>query len=129
MFVRIYFCIASAIQFIYIYSFKLMRFVIDIIATNSFRFTVCKNSKCKTVFIYESKPVLAEDTFLCPSCRVKIQSHHLVQCTNCNSIVNLIKADFNEEPVVFYVEKCSHCTGTKEDEKRITIPLYPNTLI
>ncbi len=42
---------------------------------------------------------------------------HIVQCECCQTIVNFIPAMRNEEPIVFYVEKCSFCSGTVKDEK------------
>ncbi|MFA3782243.1 hypothetical protein ABRY23_04180 [Melioribacteraceae bacterium 4301-Me] len=105
------------------------RFIIETKSTLLFRFSICRNSKCKNVFVYDGNFELAEDELLCPTCRKKIQTHHLVQCSNCNSIVNFIEINYNEEPVIFYVEKCSQCIGTKEDENKITIPLYPDAFI
>jgi hypothetical protein len=34
-----------------------------------------------------------------------------------------------EEPIVFYVRKCTRCTGNEEDEKRLQIFYYPDAMI
>jgi hypothetical protein len=34
-----------------------------------------------------------------------------------------------EEPVVFYVRKCTHCTGNEEDEKHLQIFYSPDAMI
>jgi hypothetical protein len=52
-----------------------------------------------------------------------------VQCTNCLAVVNFIGAEPNETPIIFYVEKCSHCSGTLEDEKDIVPRYYPEAFI
>ena len=57
--------------------------------------------------------------FLCPHCRVKIATHHIVQCKNCQSLVNFLTVEEGEEPIVFYVNKCHHCSGSFEEERRI----------
>lgn len=72
---------------------------------------------------------MGETGMLCPSCRDKIATHHVVQCTSCQSIVNFIAAEPSEEPVMFYVEKCSHCHGTREDEKKVVPHYFPDAFI
>jgi len=73
--------------------------------------------------------MLGEPGFLCPACRSKIESHHLVQCKTCQSIVNFIESEPSEEPIMFYVDKCSHCSGTVEDEWEMTPFYFPDAFI
>ena len=53
----------------------------------------------------------------------------MVQCKNCESIIDFIPADYNEEPIVFYADKCSKCSGTIEDERRIKPFYFPDAFI
>ncbi|HOI30386.1 MAG TPA: hypothetical protein PLZ15_11580 [Melioribacteraceae bacterium] len=89
------------------------------------KFAQCSNSKCRFVFHFETIEEFVEANFLCPECRHKLTTHHVVQCRNCQTIVNLFAIDEGEEPVIFYVNKCSHCHGSIEDERRIQPFLYP----
>jgi len=45
------------------------------------------------------------------------------------SIIGFMKPFTNEESIVFYVEKCSSCNGTIEDEKRLTPYFFPDAFI
>ncbi len=96
---------------------------IDTISTTQKKFSQCSNSKCRSLYLFESAEKSFEDNFLCPNCREKLLTHHLVQCKNCQSLVNFIRVDEGEEPIVFYVNKCHHCSGSFEDERRIQ-PFY-----
>lgn len=98
---------------------------IETSSINSFKFAQCSNSKCRSVFAYITFEEFAAANFLCPVCRHKIKSHHMVQCRNCESIVNLFSLESGEEPIVFYVKKCHHCNGSLEDEVRIQPFMYP----
>lgn len=77
----------------------------------------------------EDVTALGEFELLCPTCKEKMQSSHIVQCQNCQSIVNFIPAEAGEEPIVFHIEKCSLCTGTREDEKRLQAYYYPEAFM
>ncbi len=54
---------------------------------------------------------------LCPTCRDKINTHHIVQCQNCESIVDFVDADPSELPVIFNTVKCPICSDSREDGK------------
>ena len=98
-------------------------------STSAPKFVKCNNSKCGIIFLLDSRKIAGEEGFLCGSCRPKIDTHHIVQCTNCQSIINFIPSDFMEEPVLYYVKKCSRCTGTKEDEWRIIPFQFPDAFM
>lgn len=93
------------------------------------RFARCSNSKCRTIFITNSEKIFEEAGFLCPECRRKMQTHHFVQCSNCQTIVSFIPAETGEEPVVFNIEKCCNCFGTVEDEIRVVPSYFPDAYI
>jgi len=78
---------------------------------------------------FEPREVLGEAGFLCPRCQSKIDTHHIVQCSNCQSVINFIEAEPSEEPVIYYTKKCSNCSGTLEDEKRIEPFYYSDVFI
>lgn len=87
------------------------------------KFARCNNTKCQAIFLFELREILGESGLLCPACRGKIDTHHVVQCQNCQSVINFLDADPSEEAAIFYVKKCSHCHGSYEDEKRLE-PFY-----
>ncbi len=60
---------------------------------------------------------------------MKLEDHHMVQCETCQSIVNFIPADIDEVPTVLSIAKCSKCSGTIEDERRILPYEFPDVLI
>ncbi len=90
---------------------------------SSKKFTVCSNIKCNLVFHCETHIDGGDDNLLCPACREKMETYHIVQCKNCESIVDFIEAEPSEEPVVFSVEECPHCSKSKKQEAELT-PLY-----
>ena len=53
----------------------------------------------------------------------------MVQCNNCQSIVDFIEAEPSEEPIIFDVEKCSKCNGTVEDEQKVQAFYFPDAFI
>ncbi len=93
---------------------------------SSKKFTVCSNQKCGLIYNCEEYMVGGEDNLLCPACRAKIETHHIVQCLNCETIIDFIEAEPSEEPVVFTIEKCSRCHGSKEDQKDISAFYFPD---
>lgn len=65
----------------------------------------------------------------CPKCKDKMLHSHLVQCEHCQTVLNFIPALENEETVIFYVDKCSSCSGTIRDEKLLTPHYFPESFI
>ena len=97
---------------------------------NSFKkFTVCSNLKCGLIYNCEAIIVGGEDNLLCPKCRAKIETHHIVQCLHCESIVDFIEAEPSEEPVVFTINRCSKCNGSKEEQRNIRASYFPDAFI
>ncbi|MGE5682681.1 MAG: hypothetical protein ACM34K_17575 [Bacillota bacterium] len=86
-------------------------------------FAKCNNTKCNSIYLVDPDKAISELGYLCPVCRTKVKTSHVVQCASCQTVINFIHAAQNEEKTVFYVEKCSHCGGTIEDEWDIE-PLY-----
>jgi hypothetical protein len=56
---------------------------------------------------------------LCERCLSKKEKEHVVQCLTCKVILDFIPLLANETPGVLYVEKCSLCGGTFDDEVKI----------
>ncbi|MCK9424897.1 MAG: hypothetical protein M0Q21_02535 [Ignavibacteriaceae bacterium] len=79
--------------------------------------------KCNTIFLLNPHEQQDKLGFLCPSCSSKVLTHHAVQCSSCQTVLNFVRAAALEEKVTFSIEKCSHCVGTVEDEWEIE-PLY-----
>lgn len=90
---------------------------------------MCSNSRCKSIFLLNSKELKKETDIFCPNCKEKLASSSVVQCKNCQSIIKLVPYDLEDEPVTFTVEKCSHCSGTIEDEWEITSSVFPDSFI
>ncbi|MCK5457909.1 MAG: hypothetical protein KAI45_12345, partial [Melioribacteraceae bacterium] len=104
--------------------------VIENKATNFKKFAQCDNSKCKKTFLLNSEDLVSNNgLLLCPDCLLKVSIHHSVQCTSCLAVVNFIEAEPGETPILFYVEKCTHCSGTLEDEKHIVPRYYPEAFV
>ena len=103
---------------------------IETFDTNLNKFACCDNSKCKKIFMINSHDIISNNgLLLCPDCLIKVSTHHSVQCTNCLAVVNIIEAESNETPIIFYAEKCTHCIGTVEDEKQIVVRYFPEAFI
>ncbi|MBI9073208.1 MAG: hypothetical protein JEY94_16515 [Melioribacteraceae bacterium] len=77
----------------------------------------------------DSAIIKNESELLCSSCKEMLQVSHMVQCSCCNSIVNFIKADPSEDPIVFHVVKCSNCHGSIEDEINIQPSYFPEAFV
>ena len=58
-----------------------------------------------------------------------MQESHFVQCENCQTILNFLPKFPNEEAVIYYVNKCSSCSGTLKDEAKLTPNHYPESFI
>ena len=100
-----------------------MEVYIDQNSTAKLHFVKCNNTRCNSIFLVDSNKNVGELGYLCPICKAKTKTSHVVQCASCQVIINFIHASPTEEKTVFYVEKCSHCYGTLEDEWEIE-PLY-----
>lgn len=105
-------------------------FTIETIDTNSKKFAQCNNSECKKNFLIDPKDLINNNgLLLCPDCLTKVATYHSVQCTNCFAVISFLEVEPNEIPILFYVEKCTHCSGTLEDEKHIVPSYYPEAFI
>jgi hypothetical protein len=92
-------------------------------STISKKFARCNNTKCQTIFLFEPREILGEAGILCPECRNKLDTHHVVQCQTCHTVIQFLEAEPSEQPAIYYVSKCSLCSGTVEDEKSM-VPFY-----
>lgn len=86
-------------------------------------FVKCNNSRCNSIFLVDPNLEAGDLGYLCPVCRGKLKTSHAIQCASCQVVINFVYASSSEEKQVFYVEKCSHCIGTVEDEWEIE-PIY-----
>ena len=93
--------------------------IIDTKYTVKWHFAKCNHSKCNAIFLVNPEESPGELGFICPECSKKTTTSHIVQCSSCKTILNFVRANPNEEKVVFNVPKCSHCVGTVEDEWEI----------
>ena len=88
--------------------------------TLSKKFTKCVNIKCNSVFILDSKEAISQLGLFCPRCRNKLCVSHIVQCRNCQSVINIFPVEIREEPTIYYVDKCSKCTRSIENKLEST---------
>ncbi len=86
-------------------------------------FAQCNNVKCGVLFVVDSTTENGELGLLCPTCSAKAKIRHVIQCSSCKTVVNMIGALTSEEKQIFTIDKCSHCYGTVEDERNIA-PVY-----
>jgi len=80
------------------------------------KFTKCSNSECNAIILYDVNEIKNDVEIFCENCSEEVLHSHIVQCKSCQTIVNLIPAMCYEEPLVFYVGKCSFCSRTISDE-------------
>ena len=102
---------------------------IETISTINKRFIRCSNSKCNLIFQTNLKENFSDTELLCPECRKNLANYHIIQCSNCQSVVELVATQNGEDSVVLFVRKCSHCTGTLEDEQKLHVFFYPDLMI
>ena len=126
---RIIFCIDMKVHQSYISTGLCEEVVIDNFSTEHLKFTRCSNSKCNLVFFTSDQKTFSDADFLCPSCKQNLNDLHIVQCSNCQSIVNFLQPEKGEEARVFYVRKCHRCTGTEEDEKKLQFFYFPDLML
>ena len=94
-----------------------------------FHFTECANNKCKAIYTLKFEEITKDSQSFCPKCKILIQESHLVQCENCQTILNFIKKIPGEEAIIFYVKKCSSCTGALHDESKLSANYFPDSFI
>ena len=94
-----------------------------------YHFTECTNSKCKAIYPLKLNQVKQDYQQFCPKCKLAMLESHLVQCENCQTVLNFIPKFPNEEAIIFYVDKCSSCSGTTMDEKSLTPQYFPESFI
>lgn len=58
-----------------------------------------------------------------------MESHHIVQCTSCEAIVDFIEAEPSEEPVVFSIDECPHCSKSKKEETELKAYYFPDAFM
>ena len=95
----------------------------------NYHFTKCTNYKCKSIFPLKLQELSGEGQQFCPKCEAAMLNSHLVQCKNCQTILNFIPKLPNEDDIVFYVDRCSTCSGSKNDEKMLTPHYFPESFI
>ncbi len=94
-----------------------------------YHFTRCTNLHCKSIFALKIEDINEESEQFCPKCKAAMQNSHIVQCANCQTILNFIPKFPNEDDIIFFVDKCSHCSGTIKDEKRLSPHYYPESFV
>ena len=98
-------------------------------AIQNFQFSQCSNNNCKAIFPLKLDEIKNFSQQFCHKCRIAVTNSHLVQCENCQAVINFIPLFPNEEAVVFYVPKCTMCSGTIKDEKRLAPQYFPKSYI
>lgn len=100
----------------------------ELVIQNS-HFTKCSNNNCNTIFAVKLNEVAQLNQLFCPKCNNALNNSHLVQCKNCQAVVNFIPLFPNEEASVFYVPKCRLCSGTIKDEQHLSTQYFPKSFI
>lgn len=77
-------------------------------------FIQCSNNNCKSFFGFDDK-ITGGEKYICPRCRGKFSTHHIVQCEKCQTVVELIPIHLDEYPVLLSTKSCSNC---KTDQPR-----------
>ena len=93
----------------------------QILPSNKLKFFQCSNAACKQLFLINPKKVeYSNGIHLCPTCSAKSKTHHKIECSNCQSIIDLLRAEEKEPLVTYYSKKCTCCDGTVDDEVHIS---------
>ena len=99
------------------------------IKTTQLNFINCDNKKCNSIYLTDVQEVYNESEHFCPNCKEEVLQSHIVQCEHCQTVVNIIPISLNQNPVMFFVKKCSTCSGTTIEEKRLRKNNYPNLFV
>jgi len=88
---------------------------------NQLHFIQCSNAACKAKFLVNSKEIEhGKGVYLCSECFLKSKTHHTIQCSLCLSIIDFLETENGETVTTYYSKKCTCCTGTVDDEIRIS---------
>lgn len=89
-------------------------------------FVQCLNENCNTYHLVSREELLSIkeninsiESLLCEKCKLRFYTEHVVQCISCKTILEFLPLIEDESPRILFVEKCSHCGGTIEDEINI----------
>ncbi len=87
-------------------------------------FAQCNNASCQSIFPVNIEEPIGIYGFLCERCQDLIgQNFQIIQCASCKTILQITPPIQENEGASYLVEKCTHCTGSEEDEAIIE-PLY-----
>ena len=100
-----------------------MRIVTE--SAKSHKLAPCSHSKCNTYFLIDERRKFKDTDFLCPECKSKLETHNIIQCRSCKSIINFTEVEDREYPIVLYAKNCHLCTGSFEGELRVQPFMYP----
>jgi hypothetical protein len=93
----------------------------QILPSNKLKFFQCSNAACKKIFLINPQKVkYGNGIHLCPTCFAKSKTHHKIECSNCQSIIDFLSTDEGEAIVTYYSKKCTCCNGTVDDEVHIS---------
>jgi predicted amidophosphoribosyltransferase len=90
---------------------------------------MCTNLQCKVIYLVSVNEINNLYQPFCPKCKLEILHSHIVQCENCQTILNFIPALKDEETAIFYVNKCSSCSGNVFDNKKLDAHFASDPLI
>ena len=95
----------------------------------NFRFTKCTNNNCDSIYPVKLTEINKDTQMFCPKCHQEMRESHFVQCESCQTVLNFIPKLPNEEAVIYYVRKCSSCSGNLSDEKQLIPHYFPESYI
>lgn len=99
-------------------------------------FVQCLNENCNAYHLvsqedlhYIEEDKVSIESLLCEKCRMRFHTDHVVQCISCKTILEFLPVLEDESPRILYVEKCSHCGGTIDDEIKIVGSIFKELYI
>jgi hypothetical protein len=98
--------------------------------SNKLKFFQCSNAACNKLFLINPKEVEhGNGIHLCPTCFSKPTTHHTIECSNCQSIIDFLSAEKDEPIITYYSKKCTCCNGTVDDEIHISKNDFPGAFV
>ena len=95
----------------------------------NYNFIKCSNNHCSSIFPIKIEELNGNTQNFCPTCQVEMLKSHLVQCENCQSILNFIPLLEGEEAAIFYVDHCKECANDSKENKLPTPTMIREYLI
>ncbi len=94
-------------------------------------FMICMNENCNNYHLVSPNELYtlsinkdSIDVLLCDDCKSKKDEYHIIQCISCRTIIEFIPILPGEISEIIYIEKCSNCGASLNDELKFIEKLF-----